>query len=140
MTLEEAIARYPGAEIFMFGDGPALSDELLGLVRSGTKTATCADERDFEDGKEALPVVGRRDIALNWDRKPALVIESVSVERMRFCDVPEDFAVAEGEGTYEDWRNGHEVYFARNGGFDPQMMLVCERFRMIEDFAQAADT
>jgi uncharacterized protein YhfF len=53
----------------------------------------------------------------------------------RFADVDEDFAFAEGEDdTLEGWRAGHRVYFERNGGFDPGMLLVCERFRLIEDF------
>ena len=81
-----------------------------------------------------MPVVGRRDIALDWDGAPALVIETRAVEVRRFCDVGEDFALAEGENdTLEGWRAGHRGFFERNGGFDPQMELVCERFRLIED-------
>ncbi|WP_242500614.1 ASCH domain-containing protein [Tropicimonas sp. IMCC6043] len=128
--------RYPGAETFTFGDSRALCDELLALVRSGVKTATCGALRDFEAGGEAMPEPGRRDIALDWDGRPALVIETLSVEILRWCDVPEDFALAEGEDdSLDGWRYGHERYFRRNGGFDPEMMLVCERFRLIEDLA-----
>jgi hypothetical protein len=32
------------------------------------------------------------------------------------------------------WRRDHQAYFERNGGFDPEMLLVCERFRLVEDF------
>lgn len=123
-------ARYPGATAFVFGDGPELCAALTGLVRSGAKTATCGALRDFDPGDK--PVVGRRDVALNWDGTPAVVIETVEVTERRFCDVPEDFALAEGEGDFDDWRRGHEAFFTRNGGFDPQMMLLCERFRVIE--------
>ncbi len=31
-------------------------------------------------------------------------------------------------------RTDHQNYFERNGGFDPTMVLVCERFVLIEDF------
>ena len=134
--LAEVQARYPGAETFTFGDGPGLSATLLALVRSGKKTATCGALAFFEDGGEAMPVVGRRDIALEWDGSPGVVIETVSVERMRYCDVPEDFALAEGENdSLAGWRADHQAYFERNGGFDPEMMLVCERFRVVEDLA-----
>jgi uncharacterized protein YhfF len=119
---------------FTFGDSRALNAELLGLVRAGRKTATCAALRDFDEGGEVLPEVGRRDLALDWDGRPALLIETVEVMIRPFCDVPEDFALAEGEGDFEDWRRGHEAYFARNGGCDPRMMLVCERFRLVEDY------
>lgn len=120
---------------FTFGDSRALCDELLALVRSGVKTATCGALRDFAEGGEAMPVTGRRDIALDWDGNPALLIETTEVTIHRFCEVPEDFALAEGEGTFADWQQGHIGYFTRNGGFDPQMKLVCERFRLIEVLA-----
>ena len=128
--------RYPGAICFTFGDNRELCDELLSLVRAGRKTATCGALRDFKEEGEALPVVGRRDIALDWDGAPALVIETREVTIRRFCDVDEDFALAEGEDdTLDGWRAGHRRYFERNGGFDPEMKLVCERFRLIEDLA-----
>ncbi|AUH32269.1 ASCH domain-containing protein [Paracoccus tegillarcae] len=120
---------------FKFGDSRQLNEQLLSLVRSGAKTATCGALRDFDEGGEAMPVVGRRDIALDWDENPALLIETVEVTTCRFRDVPEDFALAEGEGSFEDWQQGHIAFFTRNGGFDPDMMLVCERFRLVEVLA-----
>lgn len=82
-----------------------------------------------------MPVIGRRDIALNWEGAPALVIETTEITIRRFCDVDADFALAEGEDeTLEGWQTGHRAYFERNGGWQSDMELVCERFRMIEDF------
>ena len=81
-------------------------------------------------------MLSRRDVALNWDGSPALMIETTEVTQRRFCDVDAEFALAEGEDeTLESWRDGHRRYFERNGGWDPEMMLVCERFRLVEDFA-----
>lgn len=128
-------ARKKPAVGFTFGDLRALNAELLALVRSGQKTATCGALRDFDEGGEDMPVVGRQDVALDWDGKPVLLIETVEVTRCRFRDVPEDFALAEGEGDFEDWKAGHIAFFTRNGGFDPAMMLVCERFRLVEVLA-----
>ena len=124
--------------MFDFGDSKALSDELLALVRCGKKTATCAALREYVEEGEKLPKVGRRDIAVNYeDRSPALVIETVEVTQKRFCDVDEVFALAEGENDdLAAWRRGHQAYFERNGGFDNEMILVCERFKLIEDFQQ----
>ncbi|MCB2129216.1 MAG: ASCH domain-containing protein [Rhodobacteraceae bacterium] len=136
LALNAARARYPGAETFTFGDSRALCDRLLQLVRSGAKTATCGALRDFHAEGEALPIAGRRDIALDWDGGPALVIETREVTIRRFCDVDEDFALAEGEDmSLAGWQAGHRAFFERNGGFDPEMKLVCERFRLIEDLA-----
>ncbi|MEM5583735.1 ASCH domain-containing protein [Roseibium sp. AS2] len=134
MSIDDLKQKYPGAETFKFGDSRELSDQLIALVRSGTKTATCGALRDFQDGGDAMPVAGRRDIALNWDGSPALVIETLEVTVTRYCDVTEDFARAEGENEdLAGWRRDHQAFFARNGGFDPVMELVCERFRIVED-------
>ncbi len=136
MTMQDVLIRYPGAQTFKFGDSAKMSAELLSLVRAGRKTATCGALRDYPDGSPETPVVGRRDIALEWDESPALVIETVDVSVCRFCDMTEDFALAEGENeTLEGWREDHRRYFERNGGFDPEMELLCERFRLIEDLA-----
>ena len=134
--IDDVRARYPGSTTFVFGDGPELNRQLLELVRSGRKTATCMALRDVEDGKEAMPQVGRRDLSLTWDGLPALVIETVSVEIVRFRNVSAAFALAEGENTtLAGWQRDHQSYFARNGGFDADMKVVCERFRVIEDLA-----
>lgn len=119
---------------FTFGDSRELCERLLALVRAGAKTATCGALRDFEAG-EPMPQVGRRDLALDWDGNPALLIETVEVTICRFRDVPEEFALAEGEGDFQAWKQGHIDYFSRNGGYDPDMELVCERFRLIEVLA-----
>jgi len=138
MDLAEALTKYPQAATFTFGDSESLCNELLALVRSGKKIATCGALRDFESGGETMPVVGRRDIALNWDGTPALVIETVAVSVQRLCDVDEAFALAEGENeTLEGWRMDHQRYFERNGGFSSTMKLVCERFRLVEIIDQS---
>lgn len=129
-------ARYPNATTFRFGDSRALSDRLVALVRRGVKTATCGALSDFHSDGDAMPGPGRRDIVLNWDGQPCLVIETVDVQIMRFQDVPEDFALAEGENdSLAGWRADHQRFFERNGGFAPDMELVCERFRLVEDLA-----
>ncbi|MFY8105457.1 MAG: ASCH domain-containing protein, partial [Elstera sp.] len=121
---------YQNAIRFQFGDSPELADELLGLVLSGVKTATCGALRDYGT-VEPMPQVGRRDVVLDGAGRPACVIETTEVTIRRFCDVDDHFAVAEGEGPYEAWRSGHIAYFTRNGGYTPDMELVCERFRLI---------
>ncbi len=132
---EELQDTYPGAGTFMFGDSEALCQELIALVRSGKKRATCGALRDFEGEPESMPVVGRCDIAANWDGTPALVIRTTKVQQVRFCDVTWDMAWREGEDDdLAGWQAGHKAYFARNGGFDPQMMLVFEYFDLVEDF------
>ncbi len=119
-------------ESFKFGGSEALCAQLVSLVREGKKTATCGALRDFGPEGDPLPVVGRKDLALNWDGTPALIIQTIAVTQCRFCDVDESFALAEGENDdLQGWRRDHRVFFERNGGFDDQMMLVCERFSLV---------
>jgi uncharacterized protein YhfF len=133
--LAAVLERYPGARTYKFGDGPEISDLLLGLVRSGRKRATCMPVSDVESGAEHMPEVGQRDIALHWDGAPALATETTSVEVKRFIDVDAAFALAEGENASLDgWRRDHQIYFERNGGFSQEMLLICERFEVIEIF------
>ena len=119
---------------FTFGDSPEMADELLALVIAGTKTATCGALRDYPAGSSEMPVVGRRDVVMNGAGWSAAVIETLEVIICRFDEVDEAFARDEGEGfrTLADWRKGHQEYFERNGGFSPDMELVCERFSLVE--------
>jgi uncharacterized protein YhfF len=115
-------------ERFSFGDGPAMVDGLLALVLSGAKTATCWAARD---GKHTE--VGGRMVACDSTGAPRVVLETVALEQKPFDEVDEDFARAEGEGdlTLAWWREAHQAYFERNGGFDPKMQLWCERFHVV---------
>jgi uncharacterized protein YhfF len=133
---EELQDTYPGAVTFSLGDSNALCVKLNTLVREGKKKATCGALAEFEGDSLSLPKPGRCDIATDWDGTPAFVVRTKSVEHVRFCDVTEEMALAEGEDeNLEGWRKGHKAYFERNGGFDPDMMLVFERFEMVEDLA-----
>ncbi len=135
-AIDALLDRYPDAETFVFGDSPEMSARLVALVRDGRKTASCGALRDYIESDDPMPEVGRQDIVLNWDGTPALVIETVEVTIRRFADVPEDFALAEGENdTREGWAEDHKQFFERNGGWSDNMELVCERFKVIEDLA-----
>ncbi len=123
-----------GANKFILGDYEAQCNRLLALVRQGRKTATCAALDDFESAGQDLPIVGLEEVVLNWDGTPALVIETTSVKVVRFCDVDEDFALAEGENEkLQVWQFNRQEYFKRNGGFNWNMMLVCQRFKLVKN-------
>lgn len=137
--LQQLTERYPGAETYVFGDSARLSAELLALVRSGKKRATCLSMAEVARG-EALPQIGRCDIATTFDGRPALVNRTLELRLVRFCDMSEALALAEGEDeTLEGWRAGHEVYYRRLGVFDPEMELIWERFEVVEDLGAVDD-
>ncbi|WP_375280516.1 ASCH domain-containing protein [Pseudooctadecabacter sp.] len=126
-------ARYPGAIRGEYGDSEALCEHLVALICAGTKTATCGALRDFEAEGEALPKEGDIEIVLHWDETPAAVVRMTQVVVQPFDAVTEDFALAEGEdATYAGWAASHKAYFARNGGWSADMLLVCQRFELVE--------
>lgn len=132
--IDQLKQKYPSASIGSFGDSAELSAELIALVRSGKKTATCAALRDYEAEGEPLPEVGQYEIVLDTTETPVLVLKTLWVATLRFADVDWAFAKDEGEDdTLESWRRNHRAFFERNGGFDPDMLLVCQRFAVVED-------
>jgi uncharacterized protein YhfF len=120
-------------ETFSYGDGPSLAEELLALVLDGRKTATCWAASEGLKGTE----VGKRMVALDGAGRPRAVIETMELTQRRFDDVDEQFAYEEGEGdrTLAYWRRAHRNYFTRNGQFEDNMLLWCERFRVIDHIA-----
>lgn len=136
LTLGEAKARYPGAGAFRFGDGPGLNAEILALVLKGAKTVTCDAVAGFEARGEALPEPGRVDIACDWDWRPVCAVETVEVLRMPFSAVPERLVAAQGEfADLAEWRRGYRAYLGRSVGFDEEIEMLVERFRLVERFS-----
>jgi uncharacterized protein YhfF len=131
--------RYRHLRRFAFGDSPQLADELLDLVIRGLKTATCSTE---DEPNASTP--GERWIVLDGRGEPRCVIENTEVTYRRFNDIDAGFAHDEGEGdrSLANWRCAHRAYFGRLGRFSEDMMLMCERFRLVEvlDDAPATDT
>jgi uncharacterized protein YhfF len=129
VNLNNVPEKYRSLRSFAFGDSPALADELLELVLSGTKVATCSTEDEPNISKP-----GERWIVLDGRGNPRCVIESTEVSFRRYGEVDAAFAYDEGEGdrSLAYWRSAHRRYFGRLGKFSEDMMLMCERFRLIE--------
>jgi uncharacterized protein YhfF len=130
-----SLSAYAELEHFAFGDGPAMADELLALVLSGVKTATCWAASQGLKGS----AVGARYVVLNGAGKPRAVIESVELAQRRFTEVETAFAAEEGEGdlSHAHWAAVHREFFVREGTFATDMMLWCERFRLVEVIEEA---
>ncbi len=121
-----------------FGDSPELADELLALVLTGQKTATCSSLWEWEAEGETPPTVDSKAIFLDGAGAPRCVAETVEVRVLPMDQVDAAFARDEGEGdlTLDYWRAAHASYFTRTlprigRAFAPDMPLVCERFRVV---------
>ena len=119
---------------WMFGDTP---DELAQLVIAGKKTATCSGHIFYELENLPLPTTDDYSIILNSKEQPVAIIKIVEIKLVAMNEVTEEFAIAEGEGSHEEWKLIHDRYFTnelRKHGLDfsDDMLLVCERFTLID--------
>lgn len=118
----------------MFGDTP---DLLAQLVISGVKTATCSGHVFYEINNTPLPTTDDYFIILNHKKQPVAITKTVEVKLILMNEVSEEFAIAEGDGSYENWKSIHKRYFTgelQTVGleFSEDMLLVCERFTLID--------
>lgn len=121
---------------WQFGASP---DYLAQLVVDGIKTATCSGHIFYELENESLPAVNEYSIVLNSEDLPVALIKTIEVTVSPMNEVPEEFAIAEGEGdrSYRYWWNAHENFFREalnevGREFSEDMLLVCERFELID--------
>lgn len=118
-------------DVFAFGgNNPRVTDELLQLAVQGKKTATTSwpIPQPLHWGTGDLSVI------LNSKGEPAAVMRTLSFVECKFRDVAEDFALAEAEGDYEDYRMGHIAFYRQGGNgheFGEDSMVLCERFEVI---------
>lgn len=119
-----------------FGDNPALADQLAALVVAGVKRATCWAASEGTKGSE----VGKPWVMLSGLGRPLAILETTELTQRRFNEIDAAFASDEGEGdrSLAFWREAHRNYFGRRGEFAEDMLLYCERFRLVERIAKAA--
>ncbi|KAK6210813.1 hypothetical protein LQW54_005861 [Pestalotiopsis sp. IQ-011] len=118
-------------DVFRFGgDNAQLTDKLLQFAIDGKKTATTSwpipDPMHWG--------VGDYSVILDGGGAPGAVMRTLSFVECRFRDVAEDFALAEAEGDYEAYRQGHFWFYGRQEGgheFGDDSMVLCERFEVV---------
>ena len=125
-------------DVFAFGDGPAMADELAGLVIEGPKRATVAALAEFEHESVEPPRPGGLSIVLDGSARPRVLIRTTEVRVGPLDSVDDAFAWDEGEDdrTRDTWLAGHERFFRRflptiGATFDPRMPTVFERFEVL---------
>jgi uncharacterized protein YhfF len=90
-----------------------IADQLLELYLSGKKTAGSGLVKDYELSGDKLPKVGNHWIILDRQKNPRCIVKTLRVEIYQFDQVPEEVAIAEGEGdlSIEYWRKAHIEFF-----------------------------
>ncbi len=135
--LGSTVAEMVPPPVWAFGATPAQADELLELVLTGIKTATTSARSEYAADGSDLPAPGGLGIVLDGSGRPRALICTTDVAVMPFAEVGADHARAEGEGdlSLACWRSAHRQLFTRHSadgdGFDEQLLVVCERFKLL---------
>ena len=133
----EATGLEPPSDAFVFGDSPALADDLAALVIDGTKRATTALLADLAHRDEQVPSAGDLAIVLDGRQQPVAVIRTTDVQVAPLRTVDAAFAWDEGEGdrSLEYWLAEHERFFRGRCDelgltFSHDLLVVFERFEL----------
>ena len=126
----------PTPEAWNFGFGGEMADRLGALVMSGTKTATCSRYQDDNLVEEA-----GLSIILDGSNEPLCLIDTFEITIRKYSDIDAEWAAAEGEGdlSLKYWQDAHWEFFTKEAELDSyevseDMLLVCERFRIVYKF------
>lgn len=136
--LDALKAKYRGATTFSFGNGPRMADDMLALIASGQKTASCGVLRDGRGGAR-MPAVGQYFIVKDGRRLPGAVIRVTEVSITTASEVSEALALATGPyHSRADWHSELTGYFGTRRDWSDAAPLVCWRFEVVEDLTQPA--
>ena len=90
-----------GMRAIEFGTRGESRDSLNALVLDGAKRATAGHfERDYQEQGEPLEHVGEKLAMLDSEGNHVATLLVTRAELLRFADVPDEFAIAEGEGDF----------------------------------------
>ena len=133
VKLQQNIKADAKVRAYRFGDTP---DELAQLVVDGEKTATCNALRLYALNNRPLPQPGDYNIILNKRFEPVCVIQITAVDIKKYDEIDEVFAIAEGDGSYNNWDDIHVRFFTEQLGlfdepFHRQIELVCQTFQVV---------
>ena len=121
-----------------FCDNERDADLCADLVLRGIKRATCSALYIYGHFGESLSKPGDVWLVTNWAGEAQCVLETTKVDIVRFHEVSEEFAAAEGEGdlSLAYWREAHIRFFTRQFqnlpfAFTEDIPLVCQYFSVV---------
>jgi uncharacterized protein YhfF len=106
-----------GLRSIEFGTPGESREKLVNLVLHGNKRATAGLLSEYETENEPLEHVGEHLAMVDNHGSHVGTLKVTRVEKLRFIDVPDEFALAEAEGDLHaaDFRASHLAYWNRIG-------------------------
>ena len=124
-----------GLRSIEFGTPGASRENLVNLVLHGNKRATAGLLHDYDREGEPVEHVGERLAMVDNNGRHVGTLLVTRTEIVRFCDVPDEFALAEAEGDLNaaDFRASHLEYWTRVGEqVDDDTLVVLVYFDLVE--------
>lgn len=112
-----AFPRVSGLRGIEFGTPGSSRIKLTNLVLHGGKRATAGLLSEYEQEGEEVESVGELLALIDNDGLHVATLKVTRVDVCAFNEVPDEFALAEGEGdlSAEDFRRSHIAYWTRVG-------------------------
>jgi uncharacterized protein YhfF len=107
---------------------------LNALILAGTKRATAGLLHEYEAEGEPIEQPGELLALVDDDLRRVATLRVTKVEVSRFADVPDAFALAEGEGdrSGDEFRAGHLRFWTREGEtITDDTMIVQLHFELV---------
>ena len=123
-----------GLRSIEFGTPGASRAHLNDLVLRGIKKATATTRAEYERESETIEIVGECLAMLDDSGTHIATLRVTRVGLCRFAEVPDEFALAEGEGDLngDDFRRSHLEYWNRVGEpVDDDTLIVQIYFEML---------
>lgn len=123
-----------------FGGSFAEIDDLANKVLSGEKVATSSLLIYYERNSKIKSTVGDYFSVLNSSDESVAIVRIDEVQVVKFGDITEAFAMAEGDGSLENWMTIHQSYYSKllsrfGEKLSTETLLVCEWFRVVNGLA-----
>ena len=97
--------------VFSFDDNERGAAESALAVLEDRKTATSALALPFDSGEDRFPQPGDYEVVTLYDGTPYAIIRMSHWDRIRFGDVDPAFAIADGNGSLDQWIATHKRYY-----------------------------
>lgn len=132
--LDSVSALRPSA--YSLGDSSEEADRLCKLVMDGTKRATSSWVASYQAEDARLPEVGELSIICDGSGTPHVLARTSKVTTVAFQQAGPEIAMAEGEGTFAQWKAEHDAFFRRECeelgiAFDPDGQVLTEYFEVL---------
>lgn len=122
---------------FKFGSTADEIDDLANKVLQGEKTSTSSLLDLYSIKQKKFSKLGEYVSILDSTNQEVALIRILKMEIIKFKDIPESFAIAEGDGSLENWRTIHKKHYSNQlSGIGKELTedteLVCEWFNLIQ--------